>query len=154
VWGIRLRALGRDIRREAMRHYLGRLFATASSVLLGVDSYDTQCGAKLFRAGPLLATALVEPFRSRWIFDVELLTRADMLLRHEGHASLEQVVYEQPLGVWQHRPGSKVKPLDFVRALRELWLVRAVRPHWQRALLPGGSPQDTVRPSSPAMTAP
>lgn len=136
VWGIRLRALGRDVQRQALRHYLGRVFATVSSLMLDIDSYDTQCGAKLFRADALLFTALSEPFRSRWIFDVELLTRADMLLRHNGAAGVQQAVFEQPLGVWRHQPGSKVRPADYVRAVEELWRVRASRGAWRRALSP------------------
>lgn len=155
AWGIRLRALGREVRRQALRHYLGRLFATMSSVLLNIDSYDTQCGAKLFRADALLATVLSAPFVSRWIFDVELLTRADMLLRHAGEHTIERAVFEQPLRVWRHRPGSKVKSGDFVRALQELWRVRAARAAWRRDLAPPPRPRhDSVRPSSPAITAP
>lgn len=133
VWGIRLRALGRDVRRRPLRHYLGRLFATLSSLLLGIDSYDTQCGAKLFRVTPLLHAVLSEPFRSRWIFDVELLTRADELLRYAGTRTLSQVVYEQPLAVWRHQPGSKLRSGDFVKALRELLRVRSARQRWHRA---------------------
>jgi glycosyltransferase involved in cell wall biosynthesis len=134
VWGIRLRALGRDVRRRALRHYLGRGFATATSLLLGIDSYDTQCGAKLFRDGALLRAALAEPFRSRWIFDVELLARADALLAAEGTRALGAVVYEQPLAVWHHQPGSKVRGGDFARALAELWTVRRDRDAWRRRL--------------------
>jgi glycosyltransferase involved in cell wall biosynthesis len=137
VWGIRLRALGRHITRRPLRHYLGRLFASAASILLGIDSYDTQCGAKLFRVTPLLHTALSEPFRSRWIFDVELLSRADAILRHDAQRAVATVVYEQPLAVWEHKAGSKVKPTDFLRALQELWMVRGERAHWARALVTG-----------------
>lgn len=135
VWGIRLRALGRDVRRQALRHYLGRGFATATSLLLGIDSYDTQCGAKLFRDGALLRAALAEPFRSRWIFDVELLARADALLATEGTRRLGAVVYEQPLAVWHHQPGSKVRGGDFARALAELWTVHRDRGAWRRRLV-------------------
>lgn len=134
VWGIRLRALGRDVRRRALRHYLGRVFATVTSLLLGIESYDTQCGAKLFRAGPLLRAALAEPFRSRWIFDVELLARAQGLLAAEGTRALGRVVHEQPLAAWHHQPGSKVRGRDFVRALRELWAVRRARGAWHRPM--------------------
>lgn len=136
AWGIRLRALGREVTRRPVRHYLGRLFATVSSLLLAIDSYDTQCGAKLFRVSPLLRAVLAEPFRSRWIFDVELLSRADALLRCGGTRTLSQVVYEQPLAVWRHQPGSKLRSGDFVKALRELLVVRSARRRWYRAGVP------------------
>ena len=136
VWGIRLRALGHDVTRRALRHYLGRLFATCSSLLLGIDSYDTQCGAKLFRVGPLLQTALSEPFRSRWIFDVELLTRAQALLQFIGSDPLERAVQEQPLAAWHHRAGSKVRSGDFLKALQELLVIRRARARWYRPCTP------------------
>lgn len=134
VWGARIRTLGRQIERRASRHYLGRLFATLASLALGVPSYDTQCGAKLFRASPLLGAVISEPFTSRWIFDVELLARADALLRASGGAGVEAAVFEQPLDQWHHKPGSKVHPTDFIRSFWELWVIRGQQSRWSRAL--------------------
>lgn len=116
VWGIRLRSLGRRVERRATRHYLGRGFATVASFTVGVDAYDTQCGAKLFRVNAILASVLARPFVTRWIFDLELLVRANELRSvHEGGW-----IVELPLNAWQHKAGSKVLPFDFLRAIMDL----------------------------------
>ena len=129
VWAIRLRSLGRSVTRGALRHYCGRVFATVASSVLGVAVYDTQCGAKLFRVTPLLATVLSEPFISRWVFDVELLSRATAALAGTSR-HVDSVVYEQPLREWHHRSGSKVKPIDALHAFSDLLRIRAQRRHW------------------------
>jgi dolichyl-phosphate beta-glucosyltransferase len=114
ILGSRVQLLGRNIQRKASRHYLGRVFATAASLVLGLPVYDTQCGAKLFRATPLLAKLFDEPFASRWIFDVELIAR---YLKATG---AKDGIYELPLDRWQDVGESKVRPVDFVRAIGEL----------------------------------
>lgn len=124
VMGARVKLLGRDIERLAVRHYAGRIFATAASIVLGLGVYDTQCGAKLFRAGSPIADAFREPFRSRWIFDVEVLER---FVRRVGPAAAAARIYEFPLVRWHHAPGSKLMPRHVLRAAWDLLLIAVTR---------------------------
>lgn len=120
VCGARVQLLGRSIRRSRVRHYLGRLFATGASWTLGLAVYDTQCGAKLFRASPLMRAVFSHPFRTRWLFDVEILARLVAAGRSGAFAPAAEIVHELPLHQWHDIPGSKVKAADFPKALLEL----------------------------------
>lgn len=128
VLGSRVALLGHTVRRRPVRHYLGRLYATAASLAIGVAVYDTQCGAKVFRVGTPLQYALADPFSDRWAFDVELLAR--LLADPNQHA---EPVIEVPLREWSDVPGSSV---GFAAGLRALWaltgLRRRVRRHRRR----------------------
>ena len=128
IFGARVRLLGRLIQRRAIRHYPGRIFATAASLMLGLTVYDTQCGAKLFRVTPQLQLLFNEPFITRWLFDVEIIARLIKARRGTAMPQAEEVIYEYPLHEWRDVPGSKVKPKDFVVAFVELWAI------WQRYL--------------------
>jgi dolichyl-phosphate beta-glucosyltransferase len=124
VLGARVRLLGKDIRRNPVRHYLGRGFATAVALVLGIEIYDSQCGAKLFRATDDVRRVFDAPFSSRWIFDVELLARFIRLKRAAGVRDVEALLYELPLPEWHDQKGSKLRPADFARACLDLWRVR------------------------------
>jgi len=115
VLASRVRLLGRVIERRAHRHYLGRIFATAASLALRLPVYDTQCGAKVFRAGPELARAVERPFRGRWIFDVELLAR---LLQGDDRVApvREEELVEVPVLEWRDVGGSKLRPTAMLRS--------------------------------------
>ncbi|MFT7647934.1 MAG: dolichyl-phosphate beta-glucosyltransferase [Candidatus Poriferisodalaceae bacterium] len=112
--GSRVSLLGTDIHRSPARHYLGRMFATAASLVVGANVYDTQCGAKAFRATEWFADALAEPFTSRWAFDIELLKR----LLSSGPAACP--IREVPLGAWQDVGGSKLTRSSMLGAGRDL----------------------------------
>jgi glycosyltransferase involved in cell wall biosynthesis len=113
VIGSRVKLLGRRIERHAFRHYAGRIFATAASLALGLDVYDTQCGAKIFRVNREIRQVFAIPFRSGWVFDIEALARYANLIGLDRAASS---IYELPLTTWTDVAGSKVKIRHAVRA--------------------------------------
>jgi dolichyl-phosphate beta-glucosyltransferase len=118
ILGSRVQLLGHNVRRRAVRHYLGRIFATVVSLLLRLPVYDTQCGAKIFRVVPETRELTAQRFKSRWVFDVELIQR--FISRTGSAARAAARMYEYPLDSWNDVAGSKVKPLDFLIAFRDV----------------------------------
>jgi dolichyl-phosphate beta-glucosyltransferase len=105
LFGSRVKMLGSTVKRRALRHYTGRVFATFASVLTGIEIYDSQCGLKVIRR---TAYAAIEKQLSekRFSFDVELT----LLLIKSGFK-----IREVPIN-WEEVPGSKVKILrDSIR---------------------------------------
>ncbi|MFJ2002062.1 dolichyl-phosphate beta-glucosyltransferase [Streptomyces chartreusis] len=107
----------------ARQHRVRELLGRAGNALIRRTAlpgiHDTQCGFKLYdgdRAREAYAASRV----NGWGIDVEVL-------RHLRDAGLS--VAEVPVR-WSHRPGSKVGPLDYVRALAEITRIaaRSVRP--------------------------
>lgn len=119
--GARVRRLGADIRRSALRHYVGRVFSTLASVLLKLPVYDSQCGAKVLRAD-LVDVLFGEPFLTRWIFDVEILAR---LRNYLGREPVLGAVSEVPLMEWTEVGGSKLRFAHMVNVPFELMRVSA-----------------------------
>ena len=125
--GSRVNLLGRQVRRSAWRHYPGRAFATAVSLALRLQVYDTQCGAKVFRSSRAIATVFGSPFRSQWIFDVELLARYLQVPVDDGGPSRQARIYEVTVPAWHDVPGSKLRWTDWARSLFELFAISRER---------------------------
>jgi dolichyl-phosphate beta-glucosyltransferase len=100
----RVRMLGRAIKRNPMRHFAGRLFASIVGTFIDSEVYDSQCGFKVIRSQDyrLIADRLHE---NGFCFDVELLAA----LKAAGAK-----VIEVPID-WADVPGSKL------RFIRDAW---------------------------------
>ena len=123
VIGSRVRLLGCKIERRALRHYLGRLFATCASLVLSLPIYDTQCGAKIFKNSKELNFVFSKPFSVKWTFDVEILARFIMIERFMGTKPLVDSSIEYPLEEWRDVSGSKIKASDFLAGIMELFKI-------------------------------
>jgi glycosyltransferase involved in cell wall biosynthesis len=115
--GSRMKRLGAKIERKRWRHLLGRVFSTFASIILKLPVYDTQCGAKLFKAD--MGSLFESPFITKWLFDIELLARYRNTYGLEG--ALNDII-EVPIGAWEEKGGSKLKvsymlkvPLELMR---------------------------------------
>lgn len=120
ITGCRLIRLGVNIRRKKIRFYLGRLFATAVLFTLKLNVYDTQCGAKLYKAN-LVPLLFDKPFISNLIFDVELLAR---YIKIFGLNEATKKIYENPLSSWEDVAGSSVRLKDVLKAPVDLWKIK------------------------------
>lgn len=118
IIGSRVARLGAKIDRTIFRHYSGRLFATLISQGLGWKVHDTQCGAKLMTP-ELIPICMERPFKTSWLFDVEILLR---LKKVYGNAAQEKVL-EVPIRAWNDVKGSKIGWLDFVKVPFQIWKV-------------------------------
>lgn len=126
VTGARIRLLGRDVEREALRHYAGRAGATLISQCLGVSFYDTQCGAKIFRYNSRTAALFARPFVSGWLFDAEIIARMIIASRTDTGLSPEKSVFELPLMKWSDPGGSSVRIRDYISSLSDLLKIRRI----------------------------
>jgi glycosyltransferase involved in cell wall biosynthesis len=127
VIGSRIAMVGSNIQRSIFRHYSGRVFATLVSLILGQQIYDTQCGAKVFKADNDVKRAFSQPFLSRWAFDVEIIGR---LLRLERSKNNQNLILEMPLRNWLEVPGSKLNLVSQLRTVFELFKIRSSLNKW------------------------
>lgn len=118
LWASRVALAGRDIERSGSRHYIGRAIATFVSLGYGNIPYDTQAGYKLFEVSQELLDCLSQPFKTRWLFEVELLARWKAI---KGRP---MCVWEEPLNYWHDVKGSKIRGVESLRILRELLQVK------------------------------
>ena len=119
VIGSRVLLMGRHVDRKPIRHYAGRVFATAVSVTLRLPIYDTQCGAKVFRNNEITRRLFEDAFLSRWIFDVELIARLQRAVAATD-ATMAGYLVEHPLMSWTDVPDGQLKLGDFAKSAVDL----------------------------------
>jgi len=115
LMGSRIKLAGYEVERSGLRHYLGRLSATLISNLLNITVYDTQAGAKVFKLKHA-EVLFSKPFISSWLFDCELILRAQ---------SDNMSIAEEPLKKWiHHASDSKINFSSYTRSLKDLIKIR------------------------------
>ncbi|MBG44198.1 MAG: glycosyl transferase family 2 [Aequorivita sp.] len=120
VLGSRIKKAGSTIERSALRHYTGRIFATVvNNLILKTAIYDTQCGAKMFTK-QCAQQIFAEPFVSRWLFDIELISRMQVLY---PTSHLNKIIYEQPLNTWKEMGDSKIRIKDLIEMPYQLYQI-------------------------------
>ncbi len=117
LWTARVALAGRNITRTNFRHYVGRVIATIISSNFRGLPYDTQSGLKIFVASKNLKHHLTVPFKTRWLFDVELLLRWNLW------DSKTMKIWEEPLLTWNDVSGSKVTVRQTIRIIKELLII-------------------------------
>ncbi|MFF3557379.1 dolichyl-phosphate beta-glucosyltransferase [Streptomyces tsukubensis] len=106
-----------DVHQWRGREWLGRAGNLLIQAVAVPGLRDTQCGFKLFD-GERARAAFAASVLDGWAIDVEIL-------RHFRRS--DWPVVEAPVR-WSHRPGSKVRPLDYARVLGELVRLRTAAP--------------------------
>ena len=114
LFGSRIKLLGNDVSRVASRHYIGRIFATLTTLITGIEVYDSQCGLKVLRRAAFEAIQK-DLDEMRFVFDVELT----VLLLERGFR-----IREIPIN-WHEVSGSKVRVVrDSIRMFAGLLRIR------------------------------
>jgi dolichyl-phosphate beta-glucosyltransferase len=116
IFGSRIKKLGSTITRNEWRHFYSRVIATITGFITKLDIYDTQCSAKIFDT-ETVATFASQPFKTRWLFDLEIASRINTAL-----GSLQSGV-EEPLIEWTEIKGSKLRWYHFYKIAGEIFTI-------------------------------
>ena len=104
IFGSRKSTSKNKIFRKCYRFFIGRIIAFIISKILNLNTYDTQCGCKVFTKN-LSIIIFNEKFISKWLFDVELFLR---MKTYYGIELTRQKISETTLNKWEDRGSSKI----------------------------------------------
>ena len=113
IWSSRVLLSGRDLKRNFVRHYLGRIVSTLLSLRYSYLPYDTQAGLKVMKISVSFRGVWTTEFKTRWFVDLEMLLRWRKL-----EPSLN--VWEEPVGYWHEIAGSKITIKEVIRLSFEI----------------------------------
>ena len=114
----RVKLAGRNIQRNLVRHYLGRVITTFICFGWNLAPYDTQSGFKIFRLDSDFMDLMAIPFTTKWFFDIEILLRLRDLEVNE--------VWEIPLDNWTEIKGSKITTSSFLSIIGQVITIRRI----------------------------
>jgi len=114
IWSSRIQLSGRNIERNATRHYFSRVLMTLLVLRFKFKVYDTQCGLKIFPCSSNLAKCLETRFLTRWFIDLELI------LRWRAITGQEMPIWEEPLFGWKDVAQSKLSGMQIFTVIRDL----------------------------------
>jgi glycosyltransferase involved in cell wall biosynthesis len=118
IWSSRVALSGRKIDRKSSRHFIGRIVASTLSLKLKIIlPYDTQSGLKLFTRSDELLACLNLPFKTRWLFEIELI------LRWNKKFAYPLKIWEWPVNYWTDVRGSKINFVESLRIFKELLII-------------------------------
>ena len=115
--GARILMAGSSIKRNKLRHIIGRAMVTILNLDKRFRMYDPQSGLKVFRVEKFHDLLLDKPFKTKWFVDIEILERLSV-------HSLE--VIEQPVKQWVEVGGSKLKIKDAFRIGKEVVIIKKI----------------------------
>ena len=121
LWTSRVQLAGRRIQRSQARHYVGRILATVFSFGRVSIPYDTQCGLKIFAVSLQLQENLKDPFRTRWLFELEMLSR------WKRDNDIPMIVWEEPLDSWKEIGDSKITFREVRRIAKEVVHIKLIQ---------------------------
>jgi glycosyltransferase involved in cell wall biosynthesis len=121
VCGVRISNDRNVIKTSRFRRTIGQIFTLCSSLVLGIELQDSQCGCKVFKNTASFREMLDVPPVNKWLFDLQAI-----LLTNNNVHTRSDLLKEVPLEEWVHMKGSKIRLLDVFDVLFGLLKLRKI----------------------------
>ncbi len=136
IYGSRATTGDNEIKRDGIRSIISMVIRMIIFCITRLKIQDTQCGAKVFDRN-LIPALFSQEFKTRWLFDVEILLR---LKKEVTVKRFRQLFLEKPLTRWVHMDGSKLGMKDALSIPASLikigWIYNVYTPMTKYVVLP------------------